>query len=637
MSTDVLSNSSRTPVLGPGSPPTVTAIPLEQIQIVDDNNEFTKDLNRQLERWGLRDAGFGYNIVAALGAQSTGKSTLLNRLFGTSFDVMDETRRRKTTKGIWIGKGQSMNVMVMDVEGTDGHERGEDQDFERKSALFSLASSGVLIVNLWEWHQEGLYRGANMSLLKTVFEVNLRLFGRTNSRTLLLFVIRDHIGQTPLANLQATLTTELNRVWDGLSKPPELRDRELSDYFDMVFTALPHKILSPDKFESEIQNLRRRFVDKEQEGYLFKPAYHRRIPADGISFYMEGIWEQIQNNKDLDLSTQQERLAQFRCDEISNSSLAEFNERAESQKRLVETGHVLEGFGFMMSGWRGHAIERYNREASIYRKDDIYHKDTYTRKRRDLILSLDSALSSLFRGQLKNLHKACLLTFKQKIFDGLRGQDFKFSKSGGVGGGILWGWGDEELLLREEMESVADQCRRDETEKIVNLIERDLEQNISELVESRMDKASPDMWDSILKAFEETLSDVERSYLSEVEKFDCPEEENASSLNALRARAWQALRTKVGEQTTDVILRKRVRARFDKCFQHDEQGMPRVWKPEDDVRVDEAFGKAKDQALALIPLFVNVPLIYSTPKFTPSNETADLLSADESNSRKGEV
>lgn len=37
----------------------------------------------------------------------------------------------------------------MDVEGTDGRERGEDQDFERKSALFSLAGTEVLLVNLW--------------------------------------------------------------------------------------------------------------------------------------------------------------------------------------------------------------------------------------------------------------------------------------------------------------------------------------------------------------------------------------------------------------------------------------------------------------------------------------------------------
>lgn len=117
------------------------------------------------------------------GSQSTGKSTLLNALFGTQFGVMDESVRQQTTKGIWLSKNKkesaersmAENIMVMDVEGTDGRERGDDQDFERKSALFALATSEVLIVNMWE-HQVGLYQGANMSLLKTVFEVNLQLF-----------------------------------------------------------------------------------------------------------------------------------------------------------------------------------------------------------------------------------------------------------------------------------------------------------------------------------------------------------------------------------------------------------------------------------------------------------------------------
>jgi hypothetical protein len=101
-------------------------------------------------------------------------------------------------------KGQGMDVLVMDVEGTDSRERGEDQvishrlvpsiscrltkercdtqDFERKTALFSLATAEVILVNLWE-HQVGLYQGANMGLLKTVMEVNLGLFqsGRAKS------------------------------------------------------------------------------------------------------------------------------------------------------------------------------------------------------------------------------------------------------------------------------------------------------------------------------------------------------------------------------------------------------------------------------------------------------------------------
>lgn len=169
----------------------------------------SSSLPSHLSKWNLLDAGFAYNVVAVFGSQSTGKSTLLNRLFGTKFDVMNETERRQTTKGIWMSKGQDMPVLVMDVEGTDGRERGEDQvsaagtrafsrahpdsrvplrqDFERKSALFSMAVSEVLLVNIWE-HQVGLYQGANMGLLKTVFEVNLGLFlaakekGKTHSR-----------------------------------------------------------------------------------------------------------------------------------------------------------------------------------------------------------------------------------------------------------------------------------------------------------------------------------------------------------------------------------------------------------------------------------------------------------------------
>eukprot|EP00842_Homolaphlyctis_polyrhiza_P007060 jgi/Hompol1/943/HPOL_001581-RA len=149
-----------------------------QVQLIDEKKSFTKMLPQALERrWGIADEGLNYNVVAVFGSQSTGKSTLLNRLFQTGFDVMDESIRQQTTHGIWISKARGCNTLVMDVEGTDGRERGEDQDFERKSALFSLSVAEVLIVNMWE-QSVGLYNGANMGLLKTVMEVNLQLFQR---------------------------------------------------------------------------------------------------------------------------------------------------------------------------------------------------------------------------------------------------------------------------------------------------------------------------------------------------------------------------------------------------------------------------------------------------------------------------
>lgn len=82
----------------------------------------------------------------------------------------------------------------------------------------------------------------------------------------------------------------MQKIWESLSKPEELKDRKLSDYFDLSFSALPHKVLAADKFEQSVVDLRKRFVDKSRDDYVFKPAYHKRIPADGVAFYMEGVW-----------------------------------------------------------------------------------------------------------------------------------------------------------------------------------------------------------------------------------------------------------------------------------------------------------------------------------------------------------
>lgn len=68
----------------------------------------------------------------------------------------------------------------------------------------------------------------------------------------------------------------------------------------------------------------------------------------------------MQNNKDLDLPTQQELLAQFRCDEISKVALTNFNEQAKSQKRPIELGQVVQGLGGMMRPWRTEALSEYH-------------------------------------------------------------------------------------------------------------------------------------------------------------------------------------------------------------------------------------------------------------------------------------
>lgn len=58
-------------------------------------------------------------------------------------------------------------------------------------------------------------------------------------------------------------------------------------------------------------------------------------------------------------------------------------------------------------------------------------------------------------------------------------------------------------------------------------------------------------------------------------------------------KAWIALRNKVDEQTADATLLVKLKLAFEERFRYDADGVPKVWKPEDDI--DTAFRGAKDE------------------------------------------
>lgn len=89
--------------------------------------------------------------MAIIGSQSSGKSTLLNNLFETKFEVMSQEKGRgQTTQGIWESNSLKFKCLILDCEGTDSSERGEERyKFEQCSSLFALAMADVLIINMW--------------------------------------------------------------------------------------------------------------------------------------------------------------------------------------------------------------------------------------------------------------------------------------------------------------------------------------------------------------------------------------------------------------------------------------------------------------------------------------------------------
>ncbi|KAJ0017064.1 hypothetical protein Pint_11141 [Pistacia integerrima] len=112
-----------------------------------------------------------------MGPQSSGKSTLLYHFFGNNFGEMDAFKGRHL---LLIFSCIEPCTFVMDLVGTDRRERGEmydlnlnssdDTAFEKKSALFALAVSDIVLINMW-CQDIGREQAANKPLLKTVFQV----------------------------------------------------------------------------------------------------------------------------------------------------------------------------------------------------------------------------------------------------------------------------------------------------------------------------------------------------------------------------------------------------------------------------------------------------------------------------------
>ena len=476
---------------------------------------------------------------------------------------------------------------------------------------------------------------------------------RSTPRSLLFFVIRDHLGTTPLANLRNTLLQDLGRIWSSLSKPQGLEKSKIEDYFDFAFAALPHKILQPERFVSEVTQLGSRFSeghrdarreavlgDQQLEGGVFLPEYHRRIPADGFSIYAEGIWDQIESNKDLDLPTQQELLAQFRCDEISREVLLAFDEaivpfeNKQAEGTRLGKPEILGGLGAAMRTARMKTVKNFETEASRY------HKGVYQRKRTELEAKIDSRLKALFQGQLNAAHKSGVNRFSDAVSNAVKaGQkkgasyDFasiveqekktaveKFEREAKavLVEGAPWSSYQTEIgLYKKDLEEVSSRLRRDEMRRLATRVERWVRSRLNESVglafnalgsgrggsgapENGDRPAERDIWDRVWDTFIETVKDAERRFTDRARSFDASSEEVEVGLWRLRRKSWGVLRAKIDEEMMEGNLLLKLRENFEDKFRYDDAGVPRIWRPTDDI--EGVYTKARESTLTLVPL-----------------------------------
>ncbi|KAE9461486.1 hypothetical protein C3L33_06600, partial [Rhododendron williamsianum] len=560
-------------------------------QLIDVNGEFNvTGLHNFMKTAKLADLGLSYAIVAIMGPQSSGKSTLLNHLFGTNFREMDAFKgRNQTTKGIWIAKAVGIEpcTIVMDLEGTDGRERGEDDTaFEKQSALFALAISDIVLINMW-CHDIGREQAANKPLLKTVFQVMMRLF--SPRKTTLLFVIRDKT-KTPLEHLEPVLREDIQKIWDTVE-----------------VTALSSYEEKEEQFKEQVAQLRQRFFRSIAPGGL---AGDRRgaVPSSGFSFSAQQIWKVIKENRDLDLPAHKiasDKLRRLTSDErwlaleeaVQSSPVPGFGKKLSSILDTYLSEYDMEAFYFdeLVRKAKRQQLESKALQTDSWilgvgvpdkattidlgyvslMSDDAHHlvHPAYVTMlghlRSKALESFKTHLEqSLRRGDgfavsVRNCNQACLLEFDRSCADAsIQQANWDASRL-------------REKLLRD-IEAYASSVRSAKLSETIANQEKKLDQALAAPVESLLEAGGKGTWASIRRLLKRETEAAISGFSSAVTSFE------------------------LDQSTFDKM------DRFSSVFNHDKDSMPRVWTGKEDIRTITQY--ARSESLKLLSVMAAIRL-----------------------------
>ncbi|EOY27138.1 Root hair defective 3 GTP-binding protein (RHD3) isoform 3 [Theobroma cacao] len=499
--------------------------------------------------------------------------------------------RSQTTKGIWLANcaGIEPCTLVMDLEGTDGRERGEDDTaFEKQSALFALAVSDIVLINMW-CHDIGREQAANKPLLKTVFQVMMRLF--SPRKTTLMFVIRDKT-RTPLENLEPVLREDIQKIWDSVPKPQAHKETPLSEFFNVEVVALSSYEEKEEQFKEQVANLRQRFFHSIAPGGL---AGDRRgaVPASGFSFSAQQIWKVIKENKDLDLPAHKVMVATVRCEEIANEKYVSFmaNENWCLLEEAVQSGPIA-GFGKKLNSILYTFLSEYEAEATYF------DEGVRSAKRKQLEEKLLQLVQPAYQSMLGHLRSGTLQKFKEAFEKALNGgEGFSMAARNctesymalfdeGCADAVveLANWDSSKVRdkLHRDIDAHVASVRAAKLSELTSSYEAKLNEALSGPVEALLDGASNETWPAIRKLLQRETESAISGLSGALSGFDMDEQTKDKMLTSLEDYARGVVEAKAREEAGRVLIR--MKDRFSTLFSHDSDSMPRVWTGKEDIR-----------------------------------------------------
>ncbi|CAD7704286.1 unnamed protein product [Ostreobium quekettii] len=566
------------------------------LNLVDADGQFNDEGMREFaSATNLIHCGLGYQIVAVMGPQSSGKSTLLNYVFGTTFKEMDALRGRgQTTRGIWVARSpkiEDVTTLVMDLEGTDGRERGEDDTtFERQSALFALSVADVLLINIW-CHDVGREQGAGKPLMKTIFQVNLKLFTPSPGRkkTVLLFVIRDR-SKTPMEKLTAVLEDDIRGIWSTMPKPPQYEQTSFRDFFEVAYTSLPNYEEKEDDFRAETYLLRKKFSSEESDSYV---RTGDKLPGDAITMSTQKVWELIRTHKDLDLPAHKIMVANTRCAEILTEQLEGLKNDMLWEELVKESEKsVVHNFGERASALITSCLSGYDQEA-LY-----FDEEVRANKRLELVEKVQALARPACEQQMRHLRIQMLDDFSKQLKIGTTVDGIPFSEcakrckeealaafadEGAKSDMPSIGWSHSEFCpaMERSVDGMVSDLKKDKVEAVFKTLQDGFATTLVGPSAELLDTMPQQLWQRLRGLMGSAIKQASGQLAKSLEGYDFLEEERDDMESRIQAAAEKIVVSSATEASHTVLNRMRIR--FADAFSMDENKMPRTWMPKDNI------------------------------------------------------
>ena len=535
------------------------------------------------------ESGKVYQTIGIIGCQSSGKSTLLNHIFNTKFEIMsDDIGRAQTTKGIWIAVNKEYKTIIFDVEGTDSKERGDDRlKFEQCSSLFTLAMSDVLMINMWT-NDIGRYTASNYGVLKVVFEQNLKLFQQESEKKIII-VLRDFDDKVDdITKLKESIMADMIKIWNEIPKPDEFKGQPCSKYFKFEFLTLAHKFYKTEKFNQGIEEIKERLIrgkDDKKTGAnansIFNLVdYEKNVPIEGFYKYCLNIWTSILNNKDLNIPGQKEMLARFKCDEIKMTSLA-LVEQKINDLEMESASNVMPDFGTKAKEIVKEALDNYDSLAKNYLA--YIYQDV----RKSLEEELANKMYSAFSNQLKRLIPKYQKKFRTEFEEELKKNDNFYQVSDKLKNKYLseleselkklqifkiWDTGSENQVIFDELiENQRTICLEENKEKLLEQYKTFIEDTIS----NKFEIITNDFWVEFMQEIFLLITQnllAQKNYLSQT--YRITDDEYIKFVDVLEDQIYSNIKTQFNQQLPSFPNMQI--DNFKKDFWYID-GIPKVW------------------------------------------------------------